>query len=75
MVAYQAATCLGTRGEVLDLTTGEWVEIPPMPDDNPDVINRSFVATGTSLFVFGGESWTDGRGENLDETLLWAQAG
>lgn len=71
----QIATYIGTRGELLDLNIGKWIAVPPLPDDSPDVINRSFVATGTSLFVLGGESWDDGRGELIDSSYIWTPAG
>jgi hypothetical protein len=52
------------RGWILDTTTNEWIELPPLDTDEL-VTARTVVAAGRDLLVFGGARWS-----GLDRTLL-----
>jgi hypothetical protein len=63
------------EGTVLDWVTGEWIAIPRLPDATDSYetspYNRTVVAAGTDLFVFGGERWDHGTGSVLDAGYVW----
>jgi hypothetical protein len=53
---------------------GPGIDIPPPA---AEVVNRTVVAAGRDVLVFGGARWTAGgdRGELVDEALIWSPAG
>ena len=53
----------------------EWIEVPDVPGADPETFNRTIVAAGEAMFVFGGESWTDPAGTVLDAAYLWIPPG
>lgn len=63
-----------SSGWVLDVTAGQWVEVPPIDERTPLVEpGASVTAVGRDLFVFGGERWPPGgQGELLDDAWLWS---
>jgi hypothetical protein len=67
----------GHRGWILDTTTDEWIEIPPLDDDELGS-GRTVVAAGDDLFVFGGVRWPERspfEGELLADAWIWSPRG
>lgn len=60
------------QGHVLRAADREWIDVPALPTSPGDAFNRTVVAAGTDLFVLGGESWSGGDGEILDEAYIWS---
>ena len=54
VVGRSGAFFTGVQGDVLDLVSGEWFEIPDLPSGLSDGYAHTVVAAGTDLFVFGG---------------------
>ena len=54
VVGRSGASFTGIQGDVLDLVSGEWFEIPDLPSGLSDGYAHTVVAAGTDLFVFGG---------------------
>jgi hypothetical protein len=63
----------GYRGWILDTTTNEWIELPPLDTDEL-VTGRTVVAMGADLLVFGGARWKpDGlHATLLDDAWIWS---
>ncbi len=60
------------RGWVLDLATGDWIEIAPLDDRIDFWVGGGITAVGRDLLLVGGERWTDdGTGGLLNEVWLW----
>lgn len=64
--AYEYAS-----GWVLDTRSGDWLEIQPRPD-SLEVYDEVIAAGPThTLVVFGGQTFSSGAGELLNDTWLW----
>jgi hypothetical protein len=60
------------QGGVLDVQTGQWIEIPVLTyDDSTDVLGQTIVSMGRTLLVFGGEWWGNDGGHVISDTLAW----
>ena len=59
------------RGWVLELSSGDWREVPQL-DESEHVTGRASVAAGRNLFVYGGADWTAaGQSRLLEDAWLW----
>ncbi|MGH3112241.1 MAG: PASTA domain-containing protein, partial [Gaiellaceae bacterium] len=56
----------GYRGWILDTTTNEWIELPPLDTDQL-VTGRTVVPADDDLVVFGGARWKE---HSFEATLL-----
>ncbi len=66
-----AAAYRNEHGAVLDTAHLSWITIPNLPTTGGEVFNRTIVAAGSDLFIFGGEVWTDTSGSLLSDAYLW----
>jgi hypothetical protein len=70
-VGREAARFDAYRGRVLELSSGQWREVPRL-DEAENVAGRTFVAAGRQLFVYGGVHWTaSGQVRLLGDGWLW----
>jgi len=60
IVNGEQASFNSSTGAVLDLEQGSWLDLPALPDADSHFAERTVVAAGNQLFVFGGESWSGG---------------
>jgi hypothetical protein len=68
LVSADGATYEYSEGWVFDARDDEWLHVPPREGE---VYDDSRGAVGTSLVVFGGQTWADGDGRLLSETWVW----
>jgi hypothetical protein len=73
ILAGPEADYFGYRGWILDVTAGEWIEIPPLDDEDPLITGRIVVAADQEMLVFGGVRWGRRglRGDLLNEAWVW----
>lgn len=70
--AYSATSAVYTahRGPVLDTATGTWRTVAPLPGGDAD--QRTVVAAGSRMLVFGGARWAGGADpELLADAWTW----
>jgi hypothetical protein len=71
VVGRQTARFDGYRGWMLDLSSGQWREVPRL-EEGDSVVGRGSVAAGRDLFVYGGVDWASaGDGQLLGDAWLW----
>ena len=74
VLGADGARFFGYRGQVLDLSAAAWLEIPPL-EEPASVADRTVVAAGSDLFVYGGIDWTGGGSGRLrNDAWAWATA-
>lgn len=71
VVGPSSAGYVATHGAVLDHTLDSWTAVPELEGEAGVTVNRTVVAAGSDLFVFGGETWVDGEGVVLDTAYRW----
>jgi len=71
IIGEDEATYAYAAGWVLDTRSGGWLSIEPRPDaeDVYDVVVATAPEQG--LVVFGGQTWTSGEGQLVNDTWLW----
>ena len=71
VIGSRDALIYGTKGWLLDLASGSWIELPQLPESGA-YTQRMVVTAGTDAVVFGGERWRDGLdGELLGDAWMW----
>lgn len=71
VVGREAARFDAYRGRVLELSSGQWREVPRL-EEAENVAGRASVAAGRHLFVYGGVHWTaSGQVRLLGDAWLW----
>jgi hypothetical protein len=70
-----ASRYFGYGGWILDAARNTWLEIPPLEGEEL-VTDRTVVAAGADLLVFGGARWKEQSFEAalLDEAWIWSPA-
>jgi hypothetical protein len=77
IVTDSDADYFGLGRWVLDVMAGDWIEISPLDDGDPQITGRIVAAAGQKMLVFGGVRWSGGglQGTLVNDAWIWSPRG